>query len=604
MNGDLSCGGDGIISEALVENNIIYNNGAIAGGGGINMDGVQDSIIRNNLLYNNHASGIVTYQGDGTAGPWGQKILHNTIIMAADGRYAVQFSQTTGTNYVRNNILYNLNPNRGGIAYYDGVLDVPNVDSDYNIFPAEAPIIATDDWGTRVTLAQWQQNQGRELHSFVSTQSVLFAGYATNNYHLASNSPAIDKGNELTGFVVTVDRENTPRPQGSGYDIGAYEYSSGPTAPVITSPTSALGNVAMPFSYQITASGSPTNFGASGLPPGLGINTTNGLISGTPTTGGTTIATISAMNFWGSNSVALTISINGGDPIWTGLMGWWKLDESSGTTAADSSGYGNDGTLSGGTWQPSGGQIGGALHLNAFDVVNCGAAPSLNTPSMTVAFWMKPDVLGNMIPVDKLPATGSVGYAVKLRDTGTIWFRVGAEGGPATDVYGGSNIYTNGAWTHVACTFNKLNGAMRMYINGVVESHQPTYAVTLNASSTPFKMGSTVEQYAGLLDDVQVYDHALTSNEIVTVMLGGGSSAEVIRFVPAGMSAGSAGCSFSWSGATDKTNNFQVYRRTNLVAGNWQSVASNITRNGTGTNLWTDTNMFPRAFYRVATPNQ
>jgi hypothetical protein len=156
----------------------------------------------------------------------------------------------------------------------------------------------------------------------------------------------------------------------------------------------------------------------------------------------------------------------------------------------------------------------------------------------------------------------------------------------------------------VACTFNKLNGAMRMYINGVVESHQPTYAVTLNASSTPFKMGSTVEQYAGLLDDVQVYDHALTSNEIVTVMLGGGSSAEVIRFVPAGMSAGSAGCSFSWSGATDKTNNFQVYRRTNLVAGNWQSVASNITRNGTGTNLWTDTNMFPRAFYRVATPNQ
>ncbi len=47
MNGDISMGGDGIISYALVERNIIYENGA-GGGSGINMDGVTNSVIRNN----------------------------------------------------------------------------------------------------------------------------------------------------------------------------------------------------------------------------------------------------------------------------------------------------------------------------------------------------------------------------------------------------------------------------------------------------------------------------------------------------------------------------------------------------------------------------
>ncbi|MGE3545045.1 MAG: right-handed parallel beta-helix repeat-containing protein, partial [Kofleriaceae bacterium] len=50
MNGDISTGGDGVISNAVVEGNIIYGNGD-AGGSGINGDGEQDAIIRNNLLF-------------------------------------------------------------------------------------------------------------------------------------------------------------------------------------------------------------------------------------------------------------------------------------------------------------------------------------------------------------------------------------------------------------------------------------------------------------------------------------------------------------------------------------------------------------------------
>ena len=95
MNGDLSarcpCGTtvrDGIISFALVENNVIYENGA-AGGSAINADGVDDSIFRNNLLYENHASGISLFWTDGAHGSSRNKVYNNTIVQAANGRWCV-----------------------------------------------------------------------------------------------------------------------------------------------------------------------------------------------------------------------------------------------------------------------------------------------------------------------------------------------------------------------------------------------------------------------------------------------------------------------------------------------------------------------------------
>ncbi len=67
MNGDASQGGAGMITGALVENNIIYDNGD-AGGSAINCDGVRDSRIQNNLLYGNHSSGISLYRTNAAAG--------------------------------------------------------------------------------------------------------------------------------------------------------------------------------------------------------------------------------------------------------------------------------------------------------------------------------------------------------------------------------------------------------------------------------------------------------------------------------------------------------------------------------------------------------
>src|SRR5439155_1034472 len=82
-----------------------------------------------------------------------------------------------------------------------------------------------------------------------------------------------------------------------------------PPPPVITSATTATGQVGAAFSYQITATNNPTSYGATGLPAGLTVNTSTGLISGTPTTAGTYSVTISATNAGGTGSATLTLTI-------------------------------------------------------------------------------------------------------------------------------------------------------------------------------------------------------------------------------------------------------------------------------------------------------
>ncbi len=87
-----------------------------------------------------------------------------------------------------------------------------------------------------------------------------------------------------------------------------------PAAPVITSSTSASGTVGTAFNYSITASGSPTSYAATGLPSWASINTTTGLISGTPDVVANPVVTISASNSLGTGTATLTITIQADPP--------------------------------------------------------------------------------------------------------------------------------------------------------------------------------------------------------------------------------------------------------------------------------------------------
>jgi parallel beta-helix repeat protein len=215
MNGDLGMGGDGIISNAVVENNVIYENG-LGGGSGINMDGVTNSLVRNNLLYNNHASGISLYQIDGGSPSQNNRVVNNTILMPADGRWALNLPDTGG-NKVFNNIVLNNHAYRGSILIGTPVLS--GFESDYNVVMNR---FASDGEGDSIlTLPEWQ-TLGYDQHSFIADSNQLFADAPALNFHLKAGSLAIDKGTALA--EVPTDLEGKPRPAGGGYDIGAYEF--------------------------------------------------------------------------------------------------------------------------------------------------------------------------------------------------------------------------------------------------------------------------------------------------------------------------------------------------------------------------------------------
>ena len=215
MNGDLSQGGDGIITGALVENNIIFENG-LGGGSGINADGVQDSLFVNNLLYDNHASGISLYQGDGAEPSINNVVKNNTVHQAVDGRWALNITNGSYGNTVQNNILLNRHPFRGSITV--SLDSLPGFECDYNVVMDR---MSRDDGETIMKLADWRRITGLDSRSLIAAADALFVNWPAKDYHLKAGSPAIDKG-ELA-FAPEFDFEGDTRPQGPGADIGADE---------------------------------------------------------------------------------------------------------------------------------------------------------------------------------------------------------------------------------------------------------------------------------------------------------------------------------------------------------------------------------------------
>lgn len=231
MNGDLSSDcdadtdNDGLIEQALVEGNLIFDNGhgectAPGGGSGVNGDGLQDSVIRNNVIWNAHHSGISLYQIDGGAPAHGNRVLGNTIHTSATGRWAVNIMDGSQGTVIRDNILYSEHSFRGAISACATCLT--GLVSDRN---ATENVFSVDGGSTDITLTQWRTATGQDQNSFVATPAELVVSAATGNYRLAAGSAAINAG--AAHAELTNDHERAPRPEGATHDIGAFEAPSG-----------------------------------------------------------------------------------------------------------------------------------------------------------------------------------------------------------------------------------------------------------------------------------------------------------------------------------------------------------------------------------------
>src|SRR5207248_2416079 len=150
--------------------------------------------------------------------------------------------------------------------------------------------------------------------NFVSTSTVYWNGSPLTTTFVSSTQltaivPAANVAAVGTASVTVVN------PAPGGGTSNAQTFTINPPPPVIQPPFTATGQVGVAFSYTITATNSPTSYNATVLPAGvlpagLSVNTSTGVISGTPTTAGTYSVTISATNAGGTGSATLTLTIN------------------------------------------------------------------------------------------------------------------------------------------------------------------------------------------------------------------------------------------------------------------------------------------------------
>ena len=156
---------------------------------------------------------------------------------------------------------------------------------------------------------------------FVSPQGVAVDAHG-NVYVADTNIPTIMKISS-DGVTVTSVGGSFNFPRGVALDPGgnlyvADQHSSmiywGATAvPAQTSPTSASGVAGQAFSYTSVFSGTFANYGATNLPPGLSVDLATGVISGIPTSAGSTVVALSAINGAGTGSGSLTITVTSTD---------------------------------------------------------------------------------------------------------------------------------------------------------------------------------------------------------------------------------------------------------------------------------------------------
>ena len=204
----------------------------------------------------------------------------------------------------------------------------------------------------------------------------------------------------------------------------------------------------------------------------------------------------------------------------TGLVGAYSLNEGAGTTAADSSGANNAGTLSGASWTAAGKYGGGLSFDGVNDRINIADAASLDlTNGMTLEAWVKPTAITSdwRTVVLKEQTTG-LAYALYATDGAS---RPPAAyintGGADKSAVGTANLSLN-TWTHLATTYD--GSSLRLYVNGNL-ARTLTTSGNVVVSSSPLRIGGNAvwgEWFSGVIDEVRVYNRALTQTEIQTDM--------------------------------------------------------------------------------------
>ena len=206
-----------------------------------------------------------------------------------------------------------------------------------------------------------------------------------------------------------------------------------------------------------------------------------------------------------------------------GLVAAYGFNAGTGTVTADASANANNGTISGATWNATG-RFGKALSFNGASdwVTVADAAPLDLTTGMTLEAWVNPSVLSGWRSTMVKESPGGLSYGLYAHDNAPH---------PAVSVHttvdqfaiGTSAIPLN-TWTHLAATYDGTT--LRLFVNGVQVGSSPLTGSLLQSSGVLRIGGNSVwgEYFSGLIDEVRIYNRALSQAEIqsdMTVPVGG-----------------------------------------------------------------------------------
>ena len=216
-------------------------------------------------------------------------------------------------------------------------------------------------------------------------------------------------------------------------------------------------------------------------------------------------------------SASTSLGLNAGtDP---NLVGWWKLDDASGTIAADSSGQEHNGTLTNGPVWTTGNYAGGLQFDGVDDYVDTGW--NTNIRRWTICCWVICPAAPNSTSLPSGPIHRENNYQISWNhNNGGTW--PGSVGANINGTWTNASLGTlqGNTWYFLCGTYDGTS--LKAYTDGVLITTIAA-AGTPNSDNNSLKFGrhaASAQYWAGTLDDVRVYNRALTVDELQIIMKG------------------------------------------------------------------------------------